>query len=83
MEYVGLVLMFLFLGGVHMELYESKVIAVAMNEVGYLEKATNALRNGMPVQCLQKILGHHSLDTTMIYCNVDDDTVRYEHCKVA
>lgn len=45
--------------------------------------ATNALRKGMPVQCLQKILGHQSLDTTMIYCNVDDDTVRYEHCKVA
>lgn len=45
--------------------------------------ATNALRKGMPVQCLQRILGHQSLDTTMIYCNVDDDTIRYEHHKVA
>lgn len=45
--------------------------------------ATNALNKGMPVQCLQKILGHKSLDTTMVYCNVDDDTIRHEHKKIA
>ena len=66
-----------------MELYASKVIAVAMNEVGYLEKRINALNKGMPVQCLQKILGHQSLDITMKYCTIDDDTARIEHRRVA
>lgn len=45
--------------------------------------ATNALNKGMPVQCLQKILGHQSLDVTMRYCTVDDDTARIEHRRVA
>ena len=41
--------------------------------------ATNALNKGMSVQCVQKILGHQSLDTTMIYCSVDDVNVKMEH----
>lgn len=41
--------------------------------------ATNALNKGMSVQCVQKILGHQSLDTTMIYCSVDDANVKMEH----
>lgn len=45
--------------------------------------ATNALNKGMPVQSLQKILGHQSLDTTMRYCTVDDDLIKLEHKKVA
>lgn len=45
--------------------------------------ATNALNKGMPVQSLQKILGHQSLDTTMRYCTVDDDKIKLEHKKVA
>lgn len=45
--------------------------------------ATNALNKSMPVQCLQKILGHQSLDVTMRYCTVDDDTARIEHRRVA
>lgn len=45
--------------------------------------ATNALNKGMSVQCLQKILGHQSLDVTMKYCTVDDDTARIEHRRVA
>lgn len=45
--------------------------------------ATNALTKGMPVQYLQKILGHRSLDTTMIYCTVDDDSIKFEHRKIA
>lgn len=45
--------------------------------------ATNALNKGMSVQCLQKILGHQSLDVTMRYCTVDDDTARIEHRRVA
>ena len=45
--------------------------------------ATNSLNKGMPVQHLQKILGHQSLDTTMIYCQVDEDLIKFEHKKVA
>lgn len=45
--------------------------------------ATNALNRGMPVQHLQKILGHNSLDTTMIYCQIDDELIKFEHKKVA
>ena len=45
--------------------------------------ATNALNKGMPVQHLQRILGHTSLDTTMIYCCVDEDEIKLEHKRIA
>jgi len=45
--------------------------------------ATNAINKGMPVQYVQKILGHKSLNTTMIYCNLDDDNIKMEHRRVA
>lgn len=45
--------------------------------------ATNAINKGMKIQNVQAILGHSSLDTTMIYCNVNDDNVKSEHKMVA
>ena len=45
--------------------------------------ATNAINKGMPVQYVQKILGHKSLNTTMIYCNLDEDNIKMEHRRVA
>lgn len=45
--------------------------------------ATNALNKGMPIQHVQKLLGHSSMDTTMIYCVVDMDTIKMEHKKVS
>ena len=45
--------------------------------------ATNALNKDMPVQHLQRILGHTSLDTTMIYCCVDEDEIKLEHKRIA
>lgn len=45
--------------------------------------ATNALNKGMPIQHVQKILGHTSMDTTMVYCSVDNDSIKLEHKKVA
>lgn len=45
--------------------------------------ATNAINRGMPIQCLQKILGHKSLNTTMIYCNIDSNKVKLEHKRVS
>lgn len=41
--------------------------------------ATNALDKGMSLQYVQKILGHQSVDTTMIYCCVDDANVKMAH----
>lgn len=43
--------------------------------------ATNLLNKGMPIQSVQKILGHKSLDTTMQYCCVDEENIRNEHRK--
>lgn len=41
--------------------------------------ATIALRSGMPVQSIQKMLGHSSIATTMIYAETDQTDVKSEH----
>lgn len=43
--------------------------------------ATDALQNGMDVTQVQRILGHSSLDTTMIYAKVSDADVARNHTK--
>lgn len=43
--------------------------------------ATNALNRGMPVQEVAQLLGHAKLETTMVYCNVDQAGVKYHHQK--
>lgn len=43
--------------------------------------ATNALNRGMPVQEVAQFLGHTKLETTMIYCSVDQAGVKYHHQK--
>ena len=43
--------------------------------------ATNALNRGMPVQEVAQMLGHAKLETTMVYCNVNADSVKYHHKK--
>ena len=45
--------------------------------------ATTLLRNGCPVEHIQKILGHAKLSTTMIYAKIDDDDVRRNHERYA
>lgn len=45
--------------------------------------ATNALNKGMPLQHVQRLLGHKNMDTTMIYCQVDDDSIKMEHRRVS
>ena len=44
--------------------------------------ATNLLNKGMPVECIKEILGHSSLDTTMIYCNVSKENVKSNYMKL-
>lgn len=44
--------------------------------------ATNMLKKGMSVEQLSKILGHEKIDTTMIYCNISNDTIRNEYMRL-
>jgi len=41
--------------------------------------ATVLLRNGMPVEQVQRFLGHANINTTMIYAEVRDEDVRRSH----
>ena len=43
--------------------------------------ATNAVRKGMPIEQVQKMLGHATLNTTQIYVNVSDADVKISHDK--
>ena len=41
--------------------------------------ATVAIQHGMPVEQVQRMLGHESLDTTMIYAKTDNSQVKLNH----
>ena len=41
--------------------------------------ATKAIRKGMPIEQVQKLLGHQKIDTTLMYAMVDQDNVRDSH----
>lgn len=43
--------------------------------------ATDLLNMGMPIEQVKEFLGHSKLDTTMIYCTVSQENVRYSHKK--
>lgn len=43
--------------------------------------ATNVLKKGMPLEEVSELLGHVKLETTMIYCAVDQENVRHSHAK--
>lgn len=43
--------------------------------------ATTAVRKGMPIEQVQKMLGHATLNTTQIYVNVSDIDVKTSHNK--
>lgn len=43
--------------------------------------ATNALNRGMPIQEVSKLLGHTKLETTMMYCTVEQESVQFHHKK--
>lgn len=43
--------------------------------------ATLALRSGMPIQMVSKLLGHNSIETTQIYLDVSDEEIGQAHAK--
>lgn len=43
--------------------------------------ATNMLRHGMKLEELARLMGHSKLDTTMLYCNIDQDNVKNSYRK--
>lgn len=45
--------------------------------------ATDLLNKGMPIEQVKEFLGHEKLDTTMIYCTVDEKNVQASHRKLA
>lgn len=43
--------------------------------------ATIAIKSGMPVEQVQKFLGHANINTTLIYTDIDDTDVKISHQK--
>lgn len=43
--------------------------------------ATMALKRGMPIEQVQKMLGHEKIDTTLIYAKTISSDVKYSHTK--
>lgn len=43
--------------------------------------ATMALRNGMPIEKVSQILGHNSVDTTLIYLDISEEELEQAHKK--
>ena len=41
--------------------------------------ATNALRNGMPIEMVSRMLGHANLSTTQIYLDLNDEQMKLMH----
>ena len=41
--------------------------------------ATDLLTAGMPIEQVQELLGHKSIETTRIYCTITQEAVRYNH----
>lgn len=43
--------------------------------------ASRMINNGCPIQEVQQLLGHKSIETTMIYCDINKDNIKYDHKK--
>lgn len=43
--------------------------------------ATRAIEKGMPIEQVQKILGHKQIDTTLRYAMVNQNNVKLSHGK--
>lgn len=45
--------------------------------------ASNMAENGAPIQVIQQLLGHSSLDTTMVYVNTSDEQLEFTYKRYA
>lgn len=45
--------------------------------------ATAALNNNIPITVIQKLMGHTNVDTTMIYAELDESTLKQEYKKLS
>lgn len=45
--------------------------------------ATDLLSRGMPIEQVKEFLGHEKIDTTMIYCTIEEENVQASHRKYA
>ena len=45
--------------------------------------ATFALRRGMPIEQVSKLLGHESIETTQIYLDISEQDIALAHRKYA
>lgn len=43
--------------------------------------ATDLLNAGMPIEQVQELLGHKSIETTRIYCTVNQESVKHNHSR--
>ncbi|VPY88013.1 integrase/recombinase, phage integrase family protein [Streptococcus pneumoniae] len=43
--------------------------------------ATKAIDKGMPIEQVQKLLGHSKIDTTLAYAMVNQNNVKHSHQK--
>ena len=44
--------------------------------------ATNLVKRGVPIEHVQKLMGHTTLDMTMHYCTINDDSIKFEYKKL-
>ena len=58
--------------------YALKHRAVCSNRSEY---TTRAIEKGMPIEQVQKILGHEQIDTTLRYAMVNQNNVKMSHRK--
>ena len=43
--------------------------------------ATHLWKKGMPIEEIKQLLGHESIETTLVYTNVNNDAVKADHIK--
>jgi integrase/recombinase XerD len=44
--------------------------------------ATSGVNHGVPVHVMQRMLGHSSADTTQVYYDLDEDSIKQEYKKI-
>lgn len=45
--------------------------------------ATHKLNSGMPLTVLQQLMGHESPETTLVYAELNDETIKHEYKKIS